>query len=150
MQLRHLRATGEFLVSRRRLFSIELLRTVGSLIGGLLLHLLHVALLLVSLAALFTYTQETNPRIGHPHTGFCKGICHNAKLKQMNRATIDIGSDVYEHRTQYNSLGYIYKQVYPQHNSPELLEVFHAYDQGRLSVLDDPRGDLRGTLRPRA
>ncbi len=46
-QMRHLRAAGGFLVGRQQLFSLEMLRVMGAVLGGILYHLLHFGLFLV-------------------------------------------------------------------------------------------------------
>ncbi len=50
-QLGALRASSEFLVGRRRLFSMEMLRAIGSTTFGFLYHLIHFGLALVALAS---------------------------------------------------------------------------------------------------
>jgi hypothetical protein len=50
-QVDHLRASGGYLVGRTGLFSREFLRTVGTLVFGVVSHVLHFGLLAVSLAA---------------------------------------------------------------------------------------------------
>ncbi len=46
-QMRHLRAAGGFLVGRQQLFSLEMLRAMGAVLGGIFFHLLHFGLFLV-------------------------------------------------------------------------------------------------------
>ena len=50
-QLRHLRAAGEFLVGRRQPFSLEMLRAVGAVLGGIVYHLVHFLLFLTTFSA---------------------------------------------------------------------------------------------------
>ena len=54
-QMRHLRAAGSFLVGRQSLFSLEMLRAMGSVVGGILYHLLHFGLLLIALSAFYLW-----------------------------------------------------------------------------------------------
>jgi hypothetical protein len=54
-QMRHLRAAGEFLVGRRDLFSVEMLRVIGSVLVGILFHVVHFGLLLVAVAAAYLW-----------------------------------------------------------------------------------------------
>jgi hypothetical protein len=49
----HLRTHGDFLIRRKRLFSRDVLRTVGALPGGIFYHLLVFTLLLVAVAGAF-------------------------------------------------------------------------------------------------
>ena len=51
-QLRHLRTRGEYLVTRRGLFSAEMLRAVGALMAGLFWHFFIFTLLLVAVTGL--------------------------------------------------------------------------------------------------
>jgi hypothetical protein len=55
VQLEHLHASGEFLVQQRRLFSLEFLRTVGSVAFGFLYHLVLFGLLFVSIASVYLW-----------------------------------------------------------------------------------------------
>lgn len=57
-QIRYLRTHGNYLITRMRLFSVELLRTVGNVLGGLFYHLLLVLLLLVGISGLYLGLAE--------------------------------------------------------------------------------------------
>jgi hypothetical protein len=52
-QVRHLRTHGDFIITRRWLFSREVLRAVGNLLGGLFYHLLIFALFLVGFSGIY-------------------------------------------------------------------------------------------------
>jgi len=52
-QVRHLRTHGDFIIARRQLFSRDMLRAVGNVLGGLFYHLLMFALFLVGAAAIY-------------------------------------------------------------------------------------------------
>lgn len=63
----HLRASSRYLVGRQRLFSMELLRTVGGPAFGFLYHLLHFGLLLVAFSA--GYLWIVYMWVGKPGSG---------------------------------------------------------------------------------
>jgi hypothetical protein len=52
-QVRHLRTHGDFIIARKQLFSRDMLRAVGSVLGGLFYHLLMFLLFLVGGAAIY-------------------------------------------------------------------------------------------------
>ena len=52
-QVRHLRTHGDFIITRRWIFSREVLRAVGNLLGGIFYHLLIFALFLAGVTGLY-------------------------------------------------------------------------------------------------
>lgn len=52
-QVRHLRTHGDFIIARKQLFSRDMLRAVGSVLGGLFYHLMMFLLFLVGAAAIY-------------------------------------------------------------------------------------------------
>ena len=52
-QVRHLRTHGDFIITRRWIFSREVLRAIGNLLGGLFYHLLIFALFIVGATGLY-------------------------------------------------------------------------------------------------
>jgi hypothetical protein len=52
-QVRHLRTHGDFIIARRQLFSRDMLRAVGNVLGGLFYHLLMFVLFVTGASALY-------------------------------------------------------------------------------------------------
>jgi hypothetical protein len=88
-QMRHLRAAGEFLVGRRRLFSIEMLRALGSVLVGSLYHLIHFGLFGVALSA--GYLWVVYLMAGNSATRFAEAGEYQQFVGQAFGTTIERG-----------------------------------------------------------